>query len=120
IPVHLLTEEAFALYFRHLRPGGILAVHISNRYLDLKPVVRAAAARLGKTARLVDTNSDNERGAYGSTWGLLSDSPPLFAQAAPLPASPPGAPARRRRRRPPPPPKGPACGPTITAPSGKY
>ena len=40
IPVHLLTAEAFEVYFRHLKPGGILAVHISNRYLDLKPVLR--------------------------------------------------------------------------------
>ena len=39
IPVHLLTKEAMELYFRHLKPDGILAVHISNRYLDLQPVL---------------------------------------------------------------------------------
>jgi spermidine synthase len=43
IPVHLLTEEAMALFFRHLRPDGVLAVHISNRYLDLQPVVEGEA-----------------------------------------------------------------------------
>src|SRR5207237_1648850 len=40
IPVHLLTSEAMDLYFHHLRPDGILAVHISNRYLDLHPVLK--------------------------------------------------------------------------------
>ena len=48
IPVHLLTREAFALYFRHLKPSGILAVHVSNRYLDLVPVVSRNATRLGQ------------------------------------------------------------------------
>ncbi len=50
IPVHLLTREAFALYFRHLKPAGILAVHVSNRYLDLVPVV--ARATLTTSAKL--------------------------------------------------------------------
>ncbi len=47
IPVHLLTEEAMALFLHHLRPDGVLAVHISNRYLDLQPVVESEAAVLG-------------------------------------------------------------------------
>ena len=46
IPVHLLTRQAFEVYFRHLRPGGIVAVHVTNRYLDLAPVVDALAAAL--------------------------------------------------------------------------
>src|SRR5207247_3606543 len=41
IPMHLLTREAIEVYLQHLNDDGILAVHISNRYLDLKPVVRA-------------------------------------------------------------------------------
>src|SRR4029077_1832237 len=48
IPVHLLTVEAFELYFRHLKPTGILAVHVSNKYLELKPIVGLAAQALGK------------------------------------------------------------------------
>ena len=44
IPVHLLTREAFALYFYHLKPDGVLAVHVSNKHLDLKPVVALGAA----------------------------------------------------------------------------
>jgi spermidine synthase len=45
IPVHLLTKEAFALYFQHLKPSGILAIHISNNYLNLAPVVAQLEAR---------------------------------------------------------------------------
>jgi hypothetical protein len=44
VPVHLLTREAFAVYGRALQPAGLLLVHISNRYIDLEPVVAAAAA----------------------------------------------------------------------------
>src|SRR5258706_16000426 len=58
IPVHLLTREAFELYFRHLRPGGVLAVHISNNYLDLQPVVVSAATELRKTAVVVINERD--------------------------------------------------------------
>jgi SAM-dependent methyltransferase len=80
IPVHLLTAEAFEVYFRHLKPGGILAVHISNRYLDLKPVLKEAAARFGKSVRLVDDDSDADRGTYGTTWVLFADAPDVFAR----------------------------------------
>ena len=59
IPVHLLTREAMQLYFHHLKPDGILAVHISNRYLDLEPVLEGEAKALGKTAREVDTDDDD-------------------------------------------------------------
>src|SRR5262249_51887740 len=56
IPVHLLTREAFELYFRHLKSSGVLAVHVSNKHLDLPPVVKLAAVAVGKEARLVDTD----------------------------------------------------------------
>ena len=51
VPVHLLTREAMELYFRHLKPDGILAVNISNRFLDLEPVVDGQCRALGKTDR---------------------------------------------------------------------
>ena len=47
IPIHLLTREAMALYFRHLKPGGLLAVNASNRFVDIAPVLRDAAERAG-------------------------------------------------------------------------
>ena len=52
IPVHVLTLEAFQTYLRVLAPEGILAVHISNRHLDLEPVIAAIAARAGLAARI--------------------------------------------------------------------
>jgi SAM-dependent methyltransferase len=81
IPVHLLTAEAFRDYFRHLGPGGILAVHISNRYLDLKPVLRMAAEKFGKEARIVEDDSNDDKGTYGTTWVLFADSAEVFAEA---------------------------------------
>lgn len=50
IPVHLMTREAMQLYVRKLAPGGLLAVHISNRYLELGPVVGATARAAGLTS----------------------------------------------------------------------
>jgi spermidine synthase len=55
IPVNLLTEQAFRLYFRHLTPHGVLAVHISNRYLDLAPVIARTASALGTSAVLIES-----------------------------------------------------------------
>ena len=93
IPVHLLTREAFDLYFRHVREGGILAVHVSNRYLDLKPVVRRAAESMGKEAVVVENEEDVEAGVYGATWILVSGDHSRFERSAllkeagqPLPA----------------------------------
>jgi hypothetical protein len=73
IPVHLLTREAMRIYFRHLNPNGVLAVHISNRYLDLQPVVRGQAREFGKLARVVDTDDDDSQDVFGATWVLLTD-----------------------------------------------
>jgi SAM-dependent methyltransferase len=73
IPVHLLTREAMQVYFRHLNPDGVLAVHISNRYLDLQPVVQGQAREFGKLARVVDTDDDDSQDVFGATWVLLTD-----------------------------------------------
>jgi SAM-dependent methyltransferase len=78
IPVHLLTKEAMQLYFRHLQPDGILAVHISNRYLDLQPVIGGETKATGHIARLVDTDDDTERDVFGATWVLVTAPTPGF------------------------------------------
>jgi hypothetical protein len=78
IPVHLLTTEAFRLYFQHLKTDGILAVHISNRYLELEPVVQGAAARIGKAAMSVENADDEQTGQYAATWVLVGDLPVLL------------------------------------------
>jgi len=72
IPVHLLSREAMQLYFRHLKADGILAVHVSNRYLDLQPVVEGEAQALGKLARVVDTEDDDTQDIFGATWVLVT------------------------------------------------
>jgi hypothetical protein len=72
IPVHLLTEEAFALYFRHVQGRGVVAVHVSNKYLDLEPVVKLAADALGKDARVVDTQDEDYNEVFGATWMLVT------------------------------------------------
>jgi hypothetical protein len=71
IPVHLLTKEAMDLYFRHLKPTGFLAVHISNRYLDLEPVLAGEAAATGKIGAVVDTDDDDTQDLFGATWVLI-------------------------------------------------
>jgi SAM-dependent methyltransferase len=70
IPTHLLTREAFAAYLRHLAPGGVLAVHVTNRYVDLKPVVRGAARALGLEAEHVPS-FENGTG-WSSDWMLVA------------------------------------------------
>jgi spermidine synthase len=79
IPVHLLTKEAMALYFRHLKPDGILAVHISNRYLDLEPVVEGESRALNKVARVVDTDDVTEEDVFAATWVLVTSPQTGFA-----------------------------------------
>jgi len=71
IPIHLLTREALATYFRHLKPSGILAVHISNRYLDLAPVCALGARDFGKIATVVGDDGENDF-ELPSTWVLLT------------------------------------------------
>jgi hypothetical protein len=80
IPVHLLTKESVAIYLKHLDPKGVLAVHISNRHLDLEPVVRRLAREFDLTMMVVD-NPDGgfgEEWVYGSTWVLLGRDPVFF------------------------------------------
>jgi hypothetical protein len=56
VPVHLLTSEAIAGYFTKLAPGGVLLFHISNRYMDLAPVVANAAAASGLVTVVGETD----------------------------------------------------------------
>jgi spermidine synthase len=51
MPIHLMTTEALAMYTKLLKPGGVMAVHISSRYLALRPVLETSAARLGLAFR---------------------------------------------------------------------
>jgi hypothetical protein len=72
IPVHLLTREAFALYFRHLKPEGALALHVSNQYVDLSPVAGALAAAFGRPAVEIQTTKDAPRQILAADWILIT------------------------------------------------
>jgi hypothetical protein len=73
IPVHLLTREAIALYVGHLADDGIVAVHISNRFLDLQPVLANIVGASGLHATLIDDEIDDDASkASSSEWVLIS------------------------------------------------
>jgi len=87
IPLHLLTREAFALYWRKLKTDGVLAVHVSNPYADLAPVVANAALEAKKTAWLLHDSG----GRYSSDWvlvggGQLESATFAGKKAIPIPA----------------------------------
>src|SRR3954467_10610805 len=74
IPVHLITREALQTYERHMKPGGIVAFHVSNRFLDLIPVVARVAKELDLHAVLVSDDPEEEEKTIKSRsdWVLVS------------------------------------------------
>lgn len=83
IPLHLLTKEAFATYRRALKPDGLLLVHISNRYIDLNPVIAAEAKANGWYAALRHDSPTQDminRGNRASQWIALSPDAAKLAQ----------------------------------------
>lgn len=92
IPVHLLTREALGVYLAHLKPDGLVAFHISNRYLDLSPVVAQLAAAHGLQAWQVEDSPVEDHLSF-TAWVLVGRSIPDRLQEAgwALPAAP-GAP----------------------------
>ncbi len=82
IPVHLLTSQALELYKRHLAPGGIIAFHISNRYLDLGPVVQQEAEHAGLQAAWVNVaEDDDDIGTFSSDWVLVTANTDFLSRA---------------------------------------
>jgi hypothetical protein len=72
IPVHLLTKEAVALYLRHLKPDGILAIHTSNTYLALAPVSVQLAKAFGYPAKSILSDSDEDQCLSTANWVLIT------------------------------------------------
>ena len=71
IPIHLLTTEAMGIYLRHMRPDGVIAVHVSNRFFDLPPVVVRVAEACGLSAALLTDNPEDPE--YSKTdWVLVT------------------------------------------------
>jgi hypothetical protein len=95
IPIHLLTTEAFDIYRQHMAPGGAIAVHISNRHLDLNRVTHGLAEHIGFEAVQVYT-FERLRGAFVADWVILSQNQKLLEelraiegnQAGPAPEPP--------------------------------
>ncbi len=77
MPVHLLTREAIATYLERLRPGGLVAFNVSNRYVALEPVLAAAARDLGLAgaARIDDPPLASAGDADPSHWVVLATDP---------------------------------------------
>ena len=73
VPVHLLTEQAFDIYQRHLAPGGVIAANISNRHVDLRPVLRGVGAKKGLEVAWVQGYPDTFEGYFQTDWVLLGD-----------------------------------------------
>jgi spermidine synthase len=74
IPTHLLTRQAVTLYLQRLTQGGMLAIHISNRHLDLEPVLGALAGELGLEARIQRHRPESGTGASASNWVVMTRS----------------------------------------------
>src|SRR6185436_10598851 len=73
IPVHLITTEAIDVYLKHMKPGGVIAFHVTNRYLNLVPVVAGLAeAHKLYMVHIADNGGENSM-ASRSDWLLLSD-----------------------------------------------
>ncbi|MEK7246140.1 MAG: fused MFS/spermidine synthase, partial [Pseudomonadota bacterium] len=73
VPVHLLTREALAIYLAKLKADGVLVYHISNRYLDLKPVLASLGADAGIEVFIQEYDAPaNTPSAFGSTWVIMA------------------------------------------------
>lgn len=78
IPVHLLTQEAFQTYLRQIKEKGLLAVHISNRYIDFRPVIGGLAEHFSLPALIIKDKADKSLGTSTSVWALLSRDQDFF------------------------------------------
>jgi SAM-dependent methyltransferase len=90
IPVHLITVEAFTEYLRHLKPQGVIAFHVSNRFLDLKPVLLAIAEKHGLEYAFI--HETGEEGGTTSDWVLLTRYKPFILRQSIVEATEPVAP----------------------------
>lgn len=80
VPVHLLTAEAMDVYLRHMKPDGIVAFHVSNRYLELAPVVARVAALKGVHAVLVSDDAKDSKWLNSTDWVLVARDPGVLAR----------------------------------------
>ena len=92
IPTHLLTREAFDIYLPHLAPGGAVAVHVSNRNLDLAPVLYGLVEHFELDAIRIFT-VDRQHGGWSAEWIIMSRNQQLLETLRTVKGSqPPDAP----------------------------
>jgi SAM-dependent methyltransferase len=84
IPIHLLTREAFQMYFDRLTPGGVVVIHVTNRYLDIASVVSALAANLHKPLVIIHNPQDEARHIQTADWAILADGRERLADLEPF------------------------------------
>jgi hypothetical protein len=80
-PVHLLTKEAFGVYMRHIREGGIIAVHVTNRYLNFRPLILKIAEELDLEKLLISSWGDDGI-TYYTDWFLLAKDKGVLQQSS--------------------------------------
>ncbi|HTJ54154.1 MAG TPA: fused MFS/spermidine synthase [Nitrosospira sp.] len=73
VPIHLLTREAFEIYRKHLKPHGFIAIHITNRYLNLYPVVKRQAEHLGMRFRNKFQSAESSRLIRNNHYFIITD-----------------------------------------------
>jgi len=80
VPTHLLTREAFAVYARYLKSGGVIAVNVTNRYLELHPIVRRLGEDAGLRAVLIQTVSRDLGMNTAAHWVILTANDSILSQ----------------------------------------
>ena len=85
VPVHLLTREAFVIYQRHLKPNGVIAVHITNKYLNLAPVVERLAKEFGFLTTRQSIDPGDLAGHYQPDYLLLTKDAGFIREHPPMP-----------------------------------
>jgi spermidine synthase len=95
VPVHLLTRQAFEMYFARLRPDGLLLIHLTNRYLDLSAEVEALAAVLRKDVLHIHSAPYPAQGTEPADWAIVAGSAEELAALRPY-----AQPTSQRRVRP--------------------
>ena len=102
IPAHLLTEQAFEIYMQHLASvdssgrNGAIAIHITNHYVDLEPVVRALAEKFGLKTVRVETPAMTDKGLFHADWMVLTKNEGLLAALSPFARPDPTPEAKRK------------------------
>src|SRR5262249_31302998 len=83
-PVHLLTDEAFGIYMQHLNPEGVIVVNITNRYINLAPVINAVAKKYGLGVTRVMTDYDSDKLLYRTDFMMLTRNQKFLAAVPPV------------------------------------